>query len=159
MTQSPRNSACMDRKEVRIINRSDISDFFTNRDKAWQNHNAEALTATHTPDGEIESPLFGNLKGQEAIQKSYLEWFSTFPDTEWHSEHLLIDGDRVAQFVILTATQQRDICGFPATGKRMQIRGTSLCFLNEDKIVREIRMYDFTGVLVQLGLLKAKPSF
>jgi steroid delta-isomerase-like uncharacterized protein len=141
------------------MTRSDFSDFFAGRDKAWQDHNVEALTASHTPDGEIESPLFGKLKGETAIRKSYIEWFSTFPDTEFSCEHLLIDGDRVVQFVKITGTQNRDFCGFPTTGKRMQIRGISLYFLVEGKIKREIRNYDFTGVLLQLGLLKAKPAF
>ena len=144
---------------MRAINRADISEFFANRDKAWQSHSADALTSTHAPDGEIESPLFGNLKGREAIRKSYMEWFATFPDTEFNSEYLLVDGNSVAQFLKITGTQQRDICGFLATGKRMQFRAASLYFLKDEKIIREIRAYDFTGVLLQLGVFKVKTAF
>ena len=141
------------------MTRSEISDFFDKRNKAWQEHNTQALAESHTPDGEVESPLFGNLKGQNAIRKSYIELLSIFPDMEFYSEYLLIDGDRAAQFLKMTGTQQLEFCGFPASGKRMQFRAASLCLLENDKIAREIRTYDFTGFLLQLGVLKAKPAF
>ena len=145
---------------MKIITRTEIEEFFAKRDKAWQDHDAEALTVSHTEVGDIDSPLFGNLRGRTAIRKSYIEWFTTFPDTKYFSENLLIDGNRVAQFINLTGTQQRDFCGYPPTGKRIQIRGASLCFMIEGRISREVRTYDFTGsVLLQLGVLKAKPAF
>lgn len=141
------------------MDQREILEFFTKRERAWQDHDAEALTVGHTEDGELESPLWGNIKGQSALRKAYIEWFATFPDTEYYSEHLLVDGDRVAQFIKMTGTQQRDFCGYPPTGNRFQIRGASLCFLSNGRINREIRTYDFTGVLLQLGALKAKPAF
>ena len=141
------------------MNRTEIAAFFTMRNKAWKNHDAEALSSSHTENGEIDSPLFGAIKGRNAIRHAYAEWFLIFPDTEYYSEHLLIDGTKAAEFIKLTGTQQRDFCGYPPTGKRMQIQGASLCFLKEGKIEREIRTYDFTGVLLQLGVLKAKPAF
>jgi len=144
---------------VRIITRKDISEFFAKRDRAWQEYDAKTLAAGHAEDGEIESPLFGNLKGLTAIQKSYTDWFAAFPDTEYNPEHLLIDGNRVAQFLKMTGTQRSEFCGYPPTGKRIQFRAITLFFLKDGRIEREIRTYDFTGVLLQLGMLKAKPTF
>jgi predicted ester cyclase len=141
------------------MTRSEILEFFEKRNKAWQEHNAHALAESHAREGEVESPLFGNLKGQNAILKSYIELLSIFPDMEFYSEYLLIDGDSVAQFLKMTGTQQCEFCGLPASGKRMQFRGSSLCLMDNDKIAREIRTYDFTGFLLQLGVLKAKPAF
>ena len=142
-----------------MMDRVTIAEFFEKRDRAWQEHDTETLSASHTENGEIDSPLFGVLKGQEAIRKSYADWFRTFPDTEYHVRHLLIDGDRAAEFIRITATQQYDVCGYKATGKRFDFNGSSMFLLSEGRIAREIRTYDFTGVLVQLGALKAKPSF
>ncbi len=141
------------------MTRSEISEFFDKRNRAWRNHDAEALANGHAEDGTIESPLWGNINGHSAIHKSYAEWYTIFPDAEYHEEYLLIDGDQVAQFVTISGTQQRDLCGFPATGKRMQFRETSLYLFSKGKIEHEIRIYDFTGFLVQLGALKAKPAF
>jgi predicted ester cyclase len=141
------------------MKRTEIEEFFAARDRAWQNHDAEALTACHTENGKLESPLWGKLQGLTAIRKSYFDWFATFPDTEYSSDYLLIDEQAIAQFIKLTGTQQQDFCGYPATGKQIQINGVSLCFLTGDRIDREVRRYDFTGFLLQLGVLKAKPSY
>lgn len=146
-------------KGVRIIIRSEISDFFAVRDKAWQEHDAETLTEGHAENGEIDSPLWGTIKGRSAILKSYVEWYATFPDAEYQTERLLIDEDSAAQFINMSCTQQRDFCGFPATGKRCRFRSASLFLFTDGRIAREVRTYDFTGILFQLGALKAKPAF
>ena len=48
--------------------------------------------------------------------------------------------------------------GMEPTGRAVK---TSIAFLYELRdglIVTEHRIYDFTGVLIQIGMLKAKPS-
>lgn len=141
------------------MTRKKIQNFFAGRDEAWRRHDVAALTANHTEDGEVESPLWGNVKGRSAIQRSYMEWFSSFPDAEYLTEHLLIDGNKVVQFVKMIGIQKGDFCGLAPTGKRFEAHCAFLFFLADDLIEREIRIYDFTGVLLQLGVLKAKPSF
>ena len=141
------------------MTRKEISEFFARRDEASRRHDFAALAADHTEDGEVESPLYGNVKGRSAIQNAYLQWFSTFPDAEYITEHLLIDGNKAVQFIKMAGTQTGDFCGLPPTGKRFEIRCTFLFFFADDKIAQEIRIYDFTGILLQLGIFKAKPAF
>ncbi len=137
----------------------EMAKFFANRDECWQRHDIEALTANHTEDGEVESPLGGKVKGRSEIENIYAAWFSSFPDVGYLTEHLLIDGNRAVQFVRMTGIQRGEFCGLPPTGKRFVIHCAFLFFFAEDKIAREIRIYDFTGMLLQLGVLKAKPAF
>jgi predicted ester cyclase len=137
----------------------EISEFFARRDANWQRHDFAALVEDHAEDGEVESPLGGKVKGRAAIQNIYKEWFSSFPDARYVTEHLLIDGDRAVQFVKMIGTQKGDFCGLAPTGKRFEVHCAFLFFFVGDKIVREIRIYDFTGVLLQLSVLKAKPTF
>jgi predicted ester cyclase len=141
------------------MTRDEIAEFFAKRDEAWQRHDFAMLTMDHTEDGEVESPLWGYLKGHRAIQKVYREWFSSFPDVEYFVEHLLINGNNAVQFVKMIGNQKGDFCGLAPTGKRFEVRCAFLFFFAGGKVAREIRVYDFTGVLVQLGLLKAKPNF
>ncbi len=141
------------------MTRSEIEAFFARRDEVWQRHDLAALTADHSEDGEVESPVAGKVKGRSAIQNIYNEWFSSFPDVEYATENLLVDGNRVAQFVKMTGIQNGYFCGLPPTGKRFEVRCAFLFFLADGKIAREIRIYDFTGLLLQLGVLKAKPAF
>jgi predicted ester cyclase len=137
----------------------EISEFFARRDAVWQRHDSETLVEDHTEEGEVESPLRGKVKGRAAIQNIYKEWFSSFPDAQYSTEHLLIDGDRAVQFVKMIGTQKGDFCGLAPTGKRFEVHCAFLFFFAGDKVEREVRIYDFTGMLLQLSVLKAKPTF
>jgi predicted ester cyclase len=43
------------------------------------------------------------------------------------------------------------------TGKTFRVPVVCLYTLTERHIIRERRIYDFTGLLVQVGILKVKP--
>jgi predicted ester cyclase len=137
----------------------EIMEFFARRDKAWRRHDVTALTEDHTEDGSVESPVGGNVRGHAAIQNIYKGWFSSFPDVEYLTEHLLIDENRAVQFVKMVGIQGGEFCGLAPTGKRFEVRCAFLFFFRDTKIAREIRVYDFTGMLLQLGVLHAKPAF
>jgi steroid delta-isomerase-like uncharacterized protein len=137
----------------------EISELFARRDAVWQRHDIAALLEDHAEDGEVASPLRGNVKGRAAIQNIYSEWFSSFPDAKYSTEHVLIDGDRAVQFVTMIGTQKGDFCGLAPTGKKFEVHCAFLFFFAGGKIAREIRIYDFTGMLLQLGVLKVKPTY
>jgi predicted ester cyclase len=44
----------------------------------------------------------------------------------------------------------------PGTGRRIETSGAFILTLENGRIAAERRVYDFTGFLVQLGVLKAK---
>ena len=141
------------------MTRKEIRAFFARRDEVWQRHDYAALVTDHAEDGEVDSPFSGKLKGRAAIEKVYRDWFASFPDAAYSTQHLLIDRNKVAQFVIMTGTQRGDFCGLAPTGKRFEVRCAFFFVFAKGKIAREIRVYDLTGVLVQLGVFNAKPMF
>ncbi len=141
------------------MTRSEIREFLARRDDAWRRHDVAALTANHADDGTVESPFGGNLKGRSAIENIYRGWFSSFPDVEYFTEHLLIERNQAVQFAKMVGIQKGDFCGFPPTGKRFKVRCAFFFVFAKGKIAHEIRIYDFTGLLLQLGVLKAKPAF
>ncbi len=141
------------------MTRQEIAEFFAKRDAAWQRHNSAALAANHAENGEVDSPLRGKVQGHKAILNTYTDFFASFPDARYVTENLLIDGDRVVQFIKMTGTQKGDFCGLPPSGKRFQMRCAFFFSFQDDRIAHELRIYDFTGILVQLGILKAKPAF
>lgn len=141
------------------MTREEIVEFFTRRDAAWQRHDFAALAADHAENGIIDSPYRGKVQGHGAILNSYSDFFTSFPDAQYLTENILIDGNKVVQCTKMTGTQKGDFCGLPPSGRRFLIRCTSLFSLAEDRIAHELRVYDITGILVQLGILKAKPAF
>ena len=79
-------------------------------------------------------------------------------DIKVHEESVLIDGDAAAQVVTLEGTDSGQFLGLPPTGKSFRVPAVLLYEFKDGQIARERRIYDFTGLLVQIGLLKAKPN-
>lgn len=48
--------------------------------------------------------------------------------------------------------------GLSGTGRTAQVTGVLVQRLGEATIEEELRLYDFTALLVQVGVLRAKPG-
>jgi steroid delta-isomerase-like uncharacterized protein len=140
------------------MTRDEIVDFFTRRQELFDDLDAAKLAADYSEDALIESPLAGIHTGPAAAEQALRAVFSAFLDQKVKTERLLIDGDFVAQFVSISGTHVGPFMGLPATGRRFRLNGVFLFQLRNRKIAREQRIYDFTGLMVQIGALKAKPS-
>lgn len=126
--------------------------------RAWRVRDPVALAAAHAEDSVVHSPIFGVLTGRPAIEQSYRDLFAAFADWTLEIEDLIIDGHRVAQFFKVNASHTSEFFGVPATGRRFEIHGVLFIELRDGRIVRERRLYDFTGMLVQIGVLRARPA-
>lgn len=140
------------------MTRDEIVALFAQRSDAWDARDVGALARTHAENGTVRSPMFGELNGREAIASSYASLFRMFPDWTFTAEALLIDGDRVAQSFQATATHSSDFMGLSASGRQFRIEGVRLHTLKDGLIQDEQRIYDFTGLLIQVGVLKSKPA-
>jgi steroid delta-isomerase-like uncharacterized protein len=140
------------------MTRDEIIAFFARRQDAFARHDAAALAAAHAEDCVMESPWAGTVTGSEAIEQVYRHWFTAFPDVAYQGEELLIDGNRVAQIATFVGTDRGGFMGLPATGRPFRLPLVLVCTLNEHQIVHQRSIYDFTGMLVQIGMLKAKPA-
>jgi steroid delta-isomerase-like uncharacterized protein len=140
------------------MTREQITAFFARRQDAFARHDATALAAAHAANCVIESPWVGTVSGREAIEQVYQHWFAAFPDVEFRGEELLIDGNRVAQIGKVVGTDMGGFMGLPPTGKPFKLSWVFLYTVNEHQIVHQQSIYDFTGMLVQIGILKAKPA-
>jgi predicted ester cyclase len=59
----------------------------------------------------------------------------------------------------ITATHKGDLMGLAGTGRRYAFEGVSLFELGADVLIREERrVYDFTRLLTQLGVLRVRPA-
>jgi predicted ester cyclase len=142
------------------VTREETVAFLERRQAAYDRRDATALAADHAPDGTVDSPTAGgNVRGRAAIEEIYRAWFKAFPDVVLEDEHEpLIDGDRIALVSTLTGTDLGGFMEMPPTGKQFRLRVVRLYTVSEGLIVSERRIYDFTGMLVQIGVLKAKPA-
>jgi predicted ester cyclase len=116
------------------------------------------LAQFHAIDGTVESPMYGTLVGRPAIEDAYRAFFTSFPDATFHVEDIVIEPPDIAVFSTVTATHVNEFFGLPGTNRRIDFRGSRLFRMNGDLIARDRRIYDFTGILVQVGVLRAKPA-
>ncbi len=140
------------------MTREQISAFFAERKQSWVAREAKALAGGHHAHGTLDSPMFGRLEGREAIRKSYETLFAIFPDWDYQGEALLIDGSRVAEPFMVDATHVGTFMGFDGTNRKFRIQGVRLFTMEDGLVLHERRMYDFTGLLIQIGVIKGKPA-
>ena len=117
-----------------------------------------AIAACHTPNGIIESPMFATLRGRKAIEEAQRAFLTSFPDAASTVDATLIDPPHVGVFLTMHATHVNDFFGLPGTGRRIEVRMARLMRMEGDLVAHETRIYDFTGVLGQVGVLRAKPA-
>jgi len=140
------------------MTRQDILALFDRWQVAYDRRDVLALTNLHAEDGVVESLVAGTVKGRAAIGDVYRAWLTAFPDVVITSDELLIDGLRAAHLVTHTGTDRGGFMGLPPTGKPFRVPIVYLDEFRDGHILHERRIYDFTGLLVQIGVLKAKPA-
>ena len=142
------------------MTRAETLAFFARRQAEYDRRDAAALAAGHAPDGTVDSPAAGgSVRGRAAIEDVYRAWFKAFPDVVFEDDdEPLIDGDRVALVSTLVGTDLGGFMETAPTGKHFRLRLVRLYTMSDGLIASERRIYDFTGMLVQIGLLKAKPA-
>ena len=140
------------------MTRDEILALVKRRLAAYAARDSAALAATHAENGSVASPMGGVLEGRAEIERVYRNWFLAFPDITTQQDDLLIDGDRVVLIARASGTHSGDFLGLPPTGRQMEFLMASLMTVADGFVVDERRIYDFTGLLVRVGVLKAKPA-
>ena len=139
------------------MTRDEVERFLKRRERAWFDRDPSALAADHTEDGIVESPTHGTMTSRDAIRQVYATWFDAFPDLKFIQDDLIVEGDRAAVFFTSTGTHKKPFASVPATGRQMTIRGVFIMTFRDGLIAHEKRFYDSTALLLQIGVLKAKP--
>ena len=140
------------------MNRQQMEAFFARRETALSQRDVAAITAQFADDAIVHSPTAGgSVSGRKAIEDVTRAWFAGFPDVVFLRDLLVIDGDRGVWIGEVHGNDTGGFMGLPPTGKPFRLPMVMVCTLKDGAIVREQRIYDFTGMLIQIGVLKARP--
>ena len=124
----------------------------------YQASDVTALAADHTIDGVVESPTGGIVSGRTAIEEGYRRWIKAFPDITFTTDHLIVSDEAATIVFRASGTQRGEFLGVPGDGKPLEFRGVLVQKYLNGLIDHELRMYDFAGILIRLGILKVKPA-
>jgi steroid delta-isomerase-like uncharacterized protein len=138
------------------MTREQISAMFERRRQAYERFDAAALAADYADDCIIESPSGGIHHGRAAAERVLRNVLDALEVKLLH-QSILIDGQSVAQVLVIEGKDVGLFLGLSPTGKSFSVPGVFVYELRDGKIAHERRVYDFTGLLIQIGLLKAKP--
>lgn len=140
------------------MKRQQVEAFFARRDTALEQHDLDSLTAQYTDDAVVDSPTAGGpVTGRKAIADVTQTWFSGFPDVTFKRDRLVVDGDEVVWIGEVRGTDTGGFMGLAPTNKPFRLPIVMVCRMKDGAIVHERRIYDFSGMLIQIGVLKARP--
>ena len=157
MTREEEATLAATQQSASGMTREETVAFFKRREEAYEDLDAAALAADYTDDAIIETPSTGRHRGRDA-EKNLSAIFTAFLDLTMTVDHLVIDGDKVVTVHTVEGTHMQELLGIAPTGKRFTMSVALIHRLQNRKIVHEQRIYDFTGMLMQIGVLKARPA-
>jgi len=140
------------------MTRAQIVDLFNRRLQATNEHDVESLADLYAAEEVVQSPLGGTHQGREAIESVIGAFFNALSDARVTQDELIIDDDCVVWVVTVSGTDNGGLMGTMPTGRPAQLPIVFVCKVANGLITHERRIYDFTGMLVQIGVLKAKPA-
>ena len=140
----------------RKMTRDEIAALFARRREAYEDLDAAALAADYADDATIESPVTGS-HGKADAERNLRVVFDAFLDLKMTFDPPVIDGSRVSWYATAEGTNMGGFMGLSPSGRPFRLATAFFHEVRDGKIVREQRIYDFTGLLVQIGVLKAKP--
>jgi steroid delta-isomerase-like uncharacterized protein len=141
------------------MTRAELQDLAERYMDAWRGRDLVSIAAFHAVDGVVESPIYATLRGRKAIEDAARAFFGSFPDASFDVDAMVIDPPHVAAFTTTNATHMHEFFGMPGTNRHIEFRNARLMHWDERGLIaHERRIYDFTGLLVQLGVLRAKPA-
>ncbi len=139
------------------MGRGKINTVLSNWLEVWPRRDAVVLAAAFAEDAVYTSMLVGTIRGRPEIEALYRSWFTAFPQMEFVVESRLVDGDHAAVHWSQNGTHTGEFCGLPGSGRLFVLPGAFFMTCRNGKITNLRSIYDFTGLLLQLGILKAKP--
>ena len=95
----------------------------------------------------------GDIKGLENFKNYYNNYLTGFSDAEFTIVDIFGQGDKMVKHWNFKGTHDGDFFGVPATGKSVDISGTTLIKMKDGKIAAEQDYMDFLSFYTQLGLL------
>lgn len=141
------------------MTRAELQDIAERYVTTWTRRDPAAIAQYYAPEGVAESPMYATLRGRKAIEDAARAFFTSFPDYTLEVDAMAIDPPHIAIFMTVNATHKNDFFGLPGTNRHIEFRNAWLTKTNDQGLIaHERRIYDFTGVLVQLGVLRAKPA-
>ena len=158
IVSNPGASASDSPAETATPSHDEVVALLARRQSAWAEHDSDALAEQHSATAVMDSHLAGRVEGRSQIAKLYASWFTAFPDSQIRTEEVTVDGSHAAELSTVSGTDTGGFLGLPPTRRPFRLRSAWLYTLDEGRFAHVRPIYDFTGMLVQIGAITARPT-
>lgn len=93
-----------------------------------------------------------NVVGIEAFKEYYSNFTNGFSNADFKIVDIFGQGDKLVKHWRFKGTHSGDFFGIPATGKSIDIEGTTIALMKDGKIAQEQDFMDNLAFMAQLGL-------
>ena len=128
---------------------------------AWDRGDVDALDLILHPDYVRESTASQSRSDAHKFKQDILDVRDAFPDLVTSIDSIIVgeDGASAAIFWHSSGTFTAELQGVPATGRRVETRGSNLVTLHEGLISHERVTWDQTELFADLGLPSLRSAF
>jgi steroid delta-isomerase-like uncharacterized protein len=99
-----------------------------------------------------DPPLPGSSDGPDGMRKVAQIMRQAFPDWRSDVQHMIAEGDLVAEHFVAHGTHRGAVMGEAPTGRNVVLRGVNIFRITNAKIVERWGRLDDLGLMQQLGL-------
>ena len=115
--------------------------------------NLELITDTHFTDDITLVMSPENIVGIDGFKDYYSNFVTGFSDVEFTMVDVFGQDDKIVKHWNFKGTHSGDFFGIPATGKIVDVEGTTLVKMKDGKIAQEQDFMDNMAFMSQLGLV------
>jgi steroid delta-isomerase-like uncharacterized protein len=121
-------------------------------EEVWNQRKDAAIETMMNPGCVIHGLGDGDavLIGPEGFRTFYHSFLGAFPDIHIHVHDTVAEGDKIAVRWTGTMTHKGDGLGFPASGKRVSMDGTTIAIVKDGKLDAGWNHMDITGLFAKL---------
>jgi serine phosphatase RsbU (regulator of sigma subunit) len=129
----------------------EITTLFARYREASVRHDTGTLAGLYADNCIVESPTYWQRIGCAAVERSYHDWYTAFPDTTIEFGECLVTGNRVIQTSTQRGTDTGGLLGQAPTGNQFRLFVVQMFDLDDGLILHERRVFDVNGLLLQLA--------
>jgi steroid delta-isomerase-like uncharacterized protein len=120
----------------------------------WNRGDIEGVLAYYDDDITWNNVALEEVyDGKAAVGQFLTRLFTAIPDLKFSVSYRIVRGDNVAEQWMIRGTHLGTFMGIPATGRTVEILGTSMLTLRDGKFLRDDFYFDTGAVMRQMGLM------
>lgn len=119
--------------------------------EVWNERREEAIDRLMAPGARVHGLSGGVIDGPEGFKPFYRVFCGAFADLRVEVSQTVVEGDRVAALCHVTGLHAGDALGGKATGRAIDLWGTTFGRVKDGRIVEGWNTFDFLTMYQQMG--------